>query len=401
MIFYYGTQISPNQIETAEGYLICRNVPIARTGSMEYTARDLQLDGDPDRVVMVNRYEEDVFEPAALASFEGKSVTDGHPAEEVNAVNYSAYEKGHAENVRRNGDYMVADLYIKDPCLISEIQNGVKREVSCGYVCDYEPDGNNYKQKRIRGNHVAVVHRGRAGANVSIKDEHPEDEHKGGKNIMGMLAKDLLKVFGAAVKDAAPDEMDKMAETTAAMLEAEPAKEAQDAEPVAKTADVMVERAPKGDDLGTKLDKLIEMMSSLVAKEDKEEKKLADESDIDEMIEKLSGAEEEKEESLEDDEAAVTVPAETMADEDKKETVELLKKVRPAVAGIKDKEERARVTDALLSAIKGDNKVNDILAATKSSAAVKARDSRTTYEEKCQAQKTAYDALNPHKKEDK
>ena len=83
MIYYYGNEISPNQIETVEGFLICKNVPIARTGEQEYLARDLALDGDPERVIKVNRYEADVFEPATLASFEGKPVTDGHPPEEV------------------------------------------------------------------------------------------------------------------------------------------------------------------------------------------------------------------------------------------------------------------------------------------------------------------------------
>ena len=56
MIYYYGNEISPNQIETAEGFLICKNVPIARTGMQEYTARDLMLDGDPERMIKVNRY---------------------------------------------------------------------------------------------------------------------------------------------------------------------------------------------------------------------------------------------------------------------------------------------------------------------------------------------------------
>ena len=75
MLTYYGTEISPNQTKTDEGFLICKNVPIARTGTMEYLARELGLDGDPERIVTVNRYEEDVFSPAAMASFEAVSYT--------------------------------------------------------------------------------------------------------------------------------------------------------------------------------------------------------------------------------------------------------------------------------------------------------------------------------------
>ena len=40
MLTYYGTEISPNQTKTDEGFLICKNVPIARTGTMEYLARE-------------------------------------------------------------------------------------------------------------------------------------------------------------------------------------------------------------------------------------------------------------------------------------------------------------------------------------------------------------------------
>ena len=45
MISYYGYTISPNQIETGEGFLICRNVPVARTGTQEYLGREIGLTG--------------------------------------------------------------------------------------------------------------------------------------------------------------------------------------------------------------------------------------------------------------------------------------------------------------------------------------------------------------------
>ena len=178
MLAYYGTELSPNQTETWEGYLICRNVPIARTGTQQYLAHELQLEGDPERVIEVERREEDVFEDAAMASFEGKPVTDGHPPENVGPENFAAYARGHVQNVRREGGHLVADLYINDPVLASEVQNRVKREVSCGYLCRYEPNGARYRQTHIRGNHVAVVPRGRAGHEVSIQDQAPPESKK-------------------------------------------------------------------------------------------------------------------------------------------------------------------------------------------------------------------------------
>lgn len=119
MIAYYGSKISEHMTKTPEGFLICHDVPIARTGQQEYLAGELGLDGDPDRPVQVQRCPEDVFDPAAVASFEGKDVTQNHPPESLTPENHALYAKGHAENVHREGDYLVADLHLKDPGLMN------------------------------------------------------------------------------------------------------------------------------------------------------------------------------------------------------------------------------------------------------------------------------------------
>lgn len=209
---------------------------------------------------------------------------------------------------------------------------------------------------------------------------------------MGKFTKEMLKIFGAASKDASPEEMEEMANTTANVLDAAPAQIAPEAEP---TADVMVEKTPRGDELGSKLDHLIELMESVIKKNDIEEKKLSDENDLDKMIEKLSGGE-----STESEEDAITIPAEEMKDQ-KEPTIDadalsILKKVRPAIAAIDNKTERARVTDALLSAINSDNRVTDIITATQD-AARRSIQSKKSYDEVCKEQKDTYDALNPHK----
>ena len=105
-IAYYGASISPHIDKTPEGFVICREVPVARAGQQIYLARELGLDAagqDPDQEVTVERMPEDVFAPAALASLEGKPVTDGHPPQNLDAANYALYYKGHVENVRRCG----------------------------------------------------------------------------------------------------------------------------------------------------------------------------------------------------------------------------------------------------------------------------------------------------------
>ena len=391
MLAYYGTELSPNQTETAEGYLICRNVPIARTGTQQYLAGELQLDGDPERVVEVERRAEDVFEEAALASFEGKPVTDGHPPENVGPENFSAYARGHVQNVRREGGHIVADLYINDPVLASEVRNRVKREVSCGYLCAYVSDGAGYRQTHIRGNHVAVVPRGRAGREVAIKDAAGKAEK--GRNAMKDFWKQVvLTAFGRAAKDASPEELDAMAATTASALDAAPAEKAPEAAPApeepaggeegesAKTADAMSER----------LDKVIKSLDALTQiLQEKEEPPLSDETTLDGAIARLSGG------------ASGGDGSVTVSDVPSKDgAVELLKRLRPAVAGITDKAERARVVDAVLGSLGGGDVMAQISRAAASSAQ-KAADAamKPDYQKICEAQQAAYDARNPHKRQ--
>lgn len=404
MLAYYGTDISPNQTETAEGFLICRNVPVARTGTQDYLARELNLDGDPESIVTVNRHPEDVFELATLASFEGKPVTDGHPPESVLPENFSSYARGHMQNVRRDGDYIVADLFINDPILASEVKNGIKREVSCGYLCQYEPDGASFKQTKIRGNHVAVVPKGRAGATVAIKDAAEEITAAEKKGMTGMskLWQGVLTAFAHAAKDAKPEEIEQMAETAATVLEAAPVEtKTQDAEPA--VTDEVVYKEQKGVDLGTKIDAILEKIASLEKRLDEREKpeeKMSDETSIDELIGKLGG-----EPTTEETEKAVTVPADEIKDKcgmSKDAAIAWLKALRPAVAAIEDKATRAAMTDAILKNFSDkNNTMSNILSATTADRA--AQFARTSQEEKIKAQQEAYDARNPHKakKEDK
>ena len=396
---YYGSRISPHMTETPEGYLICHDVPINRTGTQEYTAGEMQLDGDPERIITVNRYPEDVFDAAALASFEGKDVTSGHPPENLTPENHAAYSKGHVENVRRAGDQTIADLHIKDATLISEIKNGIIREVSCGYVCNWEPDGAGYKQTNIRGNHVAIVPHGRAGHDVAIKDQAAGKAEKGSK-AMSNFWRGFLTAFGEAAKDATPEQMEQVTNAAVKALDAAPAGKAQEAEPAAKpegkTDDEVIERAPKGDDLGSKLDRILEMLEAK-SRGGRGEHDLHDESDLDEMIAKLSGKGEGEREDEMDAESAVTVPAEQMEDKSACDSaVALLKRVRPAVAQIKDAGDRARVVDALLSTLGNGNMGGILKAAHDSASRAAATTQKTTYEARCAESEANYAALNPH-----
>ena len=163
--------------ETPEGFLLCRDVVLARTGQQDYgywevptKLRDMK---NARGLVTIHRHEDDVFHPDTIESFRGKAMTDDHPMDDVGPANYHQLLKGVIQNPRRgdgpNKDHLVGDILVYDAGVIKKIRAG-KREVSCGYDAAYEvADGRAY-QRNIRGNHVSLVDAGRCGAACCIKD---------------------------------------------------------------------------------------------------------------------------------------------------------------------------------------------------------------------------------------
>ena len=226
---YYGTRLSENiSRREPEGYLLCLNVPVARTGIQEYLPAELGLTGNG--LVPVSRPEEEVFSEATVASFEGMPVTNDHPPDGVDVFNIRALQKGHAHNVRRGSgeesDLLLADLIITDPALITAILEEGKREISCGYTYELCEENGQYIQRKIRGNHVAVVDAGRAGARVSIRD-HKATEKKGDTH----MKKSLSKVLARMAKDG---DIETVAEFIEEMIEPE-------TEPVEAAAEAVAE----------------------------------------------------------------------------------------------------------------------------------------------------------------
>lgn len=178
-------KLSEHKSETPEGYLICQDAILARTGDQAYLKSEIYEDFDgEDMMVNVQRKPEQVFSSEALASFEDKPITVEHPDESVGPHNYSELAVGHTRNVRKgkfNGqDVMIADLVITDEQAIEDIKNGIRTELSCGYDCDITK-GDHPEQINIRGNHVALCEEGRAGiakiidSKSAIKDVNPKE----------------------------------------------------------------------------------------------------------------------------------------------------------------------------------------------------------------------------------
>ena len=170
-----------DQVErTDQGYLRAP-AAITKTGVFTY-----QLPGGKVRREL--RLPEEVFNVDAMRSFGLAPLTMGHPRQPngqpimLNSSNTARYQVGSVVEPRQDGDHVTAYVQVTDADAIKAAENG-RRHLSCGYDCGLEfspgvtngipgiPDGQRYDaiQRNIRGNHVALVDKGRAGASVQLR----------------------------------------------------------------------------------------------------------------------------------------------------------------------------------------------------------------------------------------
>lgn len=367
---FYGSRFSKNMTKTPEGFLICHNVPVARTGWYEYLGRELGLDNKNNEIIKVYRSPKEVFSKKAVASFEGKIVTDEHPPDLLTPQNAQRYTKGTMQNIRQSKeepDLLLADLVIYDKRLIEEIQDG-KREVSCGYDCVYVDNGNGtYSQTEICGNHVAVVETGRAGSRVAIKDSNKEMEGeiksmskvkipKKNSTTTKILAAIGLKQFAI---DADPEDIADVVDEMASENQCDEV-ENQKKEEVSNNKECKDEENSEIAQLKEQVSKLTELVHTLIQSR---EEAPAPEDAIDELINQLDASEEDSE-TIEMDE---DIPSAEVSDpEDRPENpipnadsiamVKALKAIKPVIAGISDTNERKKACDSLIAEFKKVNK---------------------------------------------
>lgn len=256
--FYTSSKLSEHIQETPEGFLVCYDVPIARTGEYKYKSTEVPIEGAKDGIVSIQRDENEVFSEEAIKSFEGKPVTIEHPNDFVTPINWKGLAHGVIQNVRRGLGEM-KDLLLADLCLMTEdaiklVKAGL-RQVSCGYDAKYEQLAPGIgKQVGIVGNHLALVAKGRAGNRCAIMDsdnifyeqinETEEDMSK--KTIRQVLKSMFPKLNLDSVKDEDLELTEETSSDPTAELKglAEQAKQsATEAVEAAKAAKAAVEQA--------------------------------------------------------------------------------------------------------------------------------------------------------------
>ena len=117
----------------------------------------------------------EVTDPASVASFEGLPVTNDHPPVHLDSATARQFALGSSATARAEGSDLVSNVLLTDDSILADVESG-KRQISPGYRVRFDPRpgvfrGQRYDgvQRDIRGNHIAVVNRGRQGPTVSLR----------------------------------------------------------------------------------------------------------------------------------------------------------------------------------------------------------------------------------------
>jgi hypothetical protein len=201
MMLYDTVQTDGIRI-TNDGYLVAE-ARVARTGIQLYSAGELGMDGEQNRVVRVYRPPEEVFAADAMASYAHRPITDAHPSELIDASNWDQYAKGQTgDEVLRDGEFVRVPIMLMDKAAIEDHSNG-KRQLSMGYTMDLDPTagttpaGEDYDavQTNLRMNHLALVSLARGGSDLKLGDNHMENS-----NLMSDTKLTTVTVDGLSVE---------------------------------------------------------------------------------------------------------------------------------------------------------------------------------------------------------
>lgn len=152
--------------------------PLSCVGVFPYLGKDIPGAPDPGAIYNVLRPEEELADPECINSFKLLPWVDEHT---VLGGDFTPAEQKGVHGV------IGEDVYYRDGYLrgnikafsstLDALMNSGKRELSCGYRCKYEyapgifeGQAYQYVQRKIRGNHLALVAEGRMGPDVCVLD---------------------------------------------------------------------------------------------------------------------------------------------------------------------------------------------------------------------------------------
>jgi len=421
---YFGSKLSPHIVKNPAGFLICKDVAIARTGTQQYLGREIGVSDRPNDIITVYRVEEEVFNPRAMASFEGCPFTEEHPMDFVQPNNSDALVKGTIVNVHRgtgnSRDLLLADIIIYGKQEIDFVESKEKREISCGYECEYVPYKDGFKQVNIIGNHVALVSAGRAGQRVAIQDtakvsldnKNIERSKRMGYRIPRKSnVSDFVKAVGlkTLAADAEPEEVQEMVEG----LVDEKHQAEKDAEPIIIEPEVEPDTHDEEiSELKEQIQNVKDAIYAMLDSDEEEVEEVAEDEEtgveaLDELESEFISDEDMLEEvqSVEEDDEDINeiVEENDACDEDETEIttdsiLELARVIKPIIASVPDVNKRKKMSDSLAKVLrKHAKKASD--SSSNSYAKMLNRTKDSEIEQNIDLGKEIAKKYNPHYKE--
>lgn len=191
-----------SRIKTPQGFLICKDVTLAKPMVKEYYAGELGIvDGyQATDVIGIYTPSNVLFGQSVIGGFTASDVVMQHPkGNQLNSENYRDHIIGTAKNVRADNGYLVADLTIKDKWAIEAIEHDDIKQISLGYAAELDmtagqtETGQAYHGQWVGmvADHVAVVREGRCGDDCKIGDKQTVNTEKGMKVKIGNLEFDV------------------------------------------------------------------------------------------------------------------------------------------------------------------------------------------------------------------
>lgn len=166
-----------------DGHLFVKETPISKANICEYYGHEIpkneELRLDKDKVYRMYRHPEEMRK--ALKTFNNLPLLRGHADADAENLPKERIIGSLGEKAKFIAPYLKNSLVIWDGEAIDAIKREEERELSCGYR--YDPDmtrgyvdGMPYDgiMRNIRGNHVALVPKGRVGSDVMVHDKERE-----------------------------------------------------------------------------------------------------------------------------------------------------------------------------------------------------------------------------------
>lgn len=220
---------SQHRHKDENGFMTVDESPILCAGILEYYGSELtdggadEIDGrkiDPDKVYKVYIPEEEMRKGAD--SFKLLPIVNGHEWLGADGKDAHDYQEGTTgEQVEVRDGFMYVPLKFTGDGIIDDLESGDKEELSASYTnkLTWASNSDEYDlvASDIKGNHVALVEKGRCGSDVRVLNQQMESKTMKTKNELKLVIDgkevDLEQFFKQEAKEEAHADTDAIKDT--------------------------------------------------------------------------------------------------------------------------------------------------------------------------------------------